>query len=136
MKGQLSVEYLIVVGFALLMTIPTVIIFFSQSNSNIESVNNAQAQIVVRKIIDSAEKVYYLGPPSQTRIKATMPAGIENITITNRAIKVTMISSGGQNDIVEGSDVNITGNLSAISGTVYIKIQSIGDTVNITYDNS
>lgn len=33
MKGQVSMEYLLVIGFALLMVIPIVIIFFMQSET-------------------------------------------------------------------------------------------------------
>ncbi|MBI3034158.1 hypothetical protein HYY72_03280 [Candidatus Woesearchaeota archaeon] len=133
MKAQVSTEYLIVVSFALLLTIPTIVIFFSQSTDNIEQVNNQQAKQIARKIIDSAESVYYLGKPSATTLKVVMPGGIQKIDITNRMIVITIDERAGPTDIIEVSSVNLTGSLSPSSGVMHIRVENIGDMVNISY---
>ena len=136
MKGQISTEYLIVVGFALLLTIPTVIVFFTESSKNVAEVNTIQAKQIARKIVDNAEEVYYLGAPSTTTIKVIMPQGIQNITIKNRYILITLNGAGQTpNQVLEQSLVNITGNLTPGSGMHTIRIENLGDRVNISYSS-
>ncbi|MBI4438967.1 hypothetical protein HY640_03490 [Candidatus Woesearchaeota archaeon] len=133
MKAQVSTEYMIVLGFALLLTIPGIIIFFSQSGRNVEQINSLQAKQIASRIVDNAEKVYYLGKPSSTTIKVVMPRGVESISVLNRAVVIRISGSGGSSDIVEVSSVNLTGVLAASGGVRQIRIESIGDAVNISY---
>ncbi len=134
MKAQVSTEYLIMVGFALLLTVPTVIIFFTQSTQNVEQVNSIQARQIARKIVDNAEKIYYLGEPSVTTIKVAMPRGIDSIKISRRELVFNLKDSSGiVNSVVEVSSINLTGNLSPSSGIQTIRIANIGEVVNISY---
>ena len=136
MKAQISTEYLVMVGFALLLTIPTAIIFFTQTSQNVDQVNFLQARQITRSIVDNSEKVFYLGKPSTTTIKVVMPRNIQYITIANRNIVFGMLdSTGGVTDVVEASDVNITGTLLPSTGTRHIRIENIGDSVNISYSS-
>ena len=136
MKAQISTEYMMVVGLALLLTLPTVAIFYSQTATNMDQVNSVQAKQISRKIVDNAEKVYYLGQPSTTTLKVLMPTGIQTINITNRAFIITLSNGNTVSDIVEISSVNLTGNLNKTSGVQYIRIENIGDRVNISYSSS
>ncbi len=133
MKAQISTEYIMIVGFALLLTIPTVIIFYSQSSSNLEQINSMQAKSVARKIVDNAEKVYYLGKPSVTTIKVLMPQRMESVSISGRELVISIRGSAGVSDVVEVADVNMSGSItSSPGGLAYIRIENIGDRVNIT----
>ena len=133
MKAQISMEYVVILGFALLLTIPTIVIFFSQSTANVEQVNSMQARQIARKIVDNAEKVYYLGKPSVTTIKVVMPKSVEAINVTNRNIIMTVRGSAGASNLVEPSSVNLSGTLQPSSGVKYIRIENIGDSANISY---
>ncbi|MBI2575270.1 hypothetical protein HYV82_05290 [Candidatus Woesearchaeota archaeon] len=133
MNAQISTEYLVIVGFALLLTIPTVVIFFSQSTQTVEQVSASEAKQIARKIVDNAEKVYYLGKPATTTITVSMPRNIESIGISNREVRISIRGSAGVSDIVEVSSVNITGNLSAGSGVRSIRIENLGSNVNVSY---
>ncbi len=132
MKAQISTEYLIIVGFALLLTIPTVLLFFSQSARNVDQVNSAQARQIARKIVDNAEKVYYLGEPSSTTVKVVMPRNVDSVVVSRRAVILRLSGSAGESDIVELSAVNLTGSVSSVSGVRYLRIENIGDRVNIS----
>ena len=133
--AQISMEYMVIVGFALLLTIPTIVIFFSQSTQTIEQVNTAQAKQIARKIVDNAEKVYYLGKPATTTIKVSMPSGVESIFISGKEVMISVRGTSGVSDIVEVSTVNITGNLTASSGVRHIRIENIGSSVNVSYSD-
>ncbi|MBI2142181.1 hypothetical protein HYU15_01675 [Candidatus Woesearchaeota archaeon] len=133
MNAQVSTEYLVIVGFALLLTIPTIVLFFSQSTQTVEQVAASEAKQIARKIVDNAEKVYYLGKPATTTITVSMPRNIESIGISNREVRISIRGSAGVSDIVEVSSVNITGNLSAGSGVRSIRIENLGGNVNVSY---
>ncbi len=135
MNAQISTEYLIIVGFALLLTIPTIVIFFSQSAQTVEQISASEAKQIARKIVDNAEKVYYLGKPATTTITVSMPRNIESIGISNREVRISIRGSAGVSDIVEVSSVNITGNLSAGSGVRSIRIENLGSNVNVSYSS-
>ena len=66
LKSQVSVEYMIIMGFATLMTIPLLLIYYTYTSDSSDSVATSQALQIARNIVDSSESVYYLGKPSQT----------------------------------------------------------------------
>ena len=65
-----------VVGFAFLMTIPLIIIFYQQSETLDTEITASQIDKVASEIRDAADEVYYLGAPSK---KTSYPAEIQNI---------------------------------------------------------
>ena len=67
-RCQVSLEYLIMVGFSLLLIIPIVAIYGSEKQDIYDRVSFSQANQIATKIADSSEIVYYLGKPSQTTI--------------------------------------------------------------------
>ncbi len=132
-RSQVAMEYMMVVGFAMLMVIPLFVIYGSQGMAARDQVNEKQASNIARKIVDSAETVYYLGKPSKTTIKVYMPDDIRNITISPRSIDFHMRTSQGVSVIsVESSYVNLTGSLSANPGIHYIEIAADDYAVNVS----
>lgn len=132
MKGQVSMEYLLVIGFALLMVIPIVIIFFMQSETIKDSVNLNQARTVAREIADNVKTVATLGSPAMTTIKVTMPDNIKAITIGQREIVITIETSGGTSDIFELLPANVTGTIRAESGIHILRIEVTPTNISIT----
>ncbi len=130
-KGQMSMEYLMVMGFALIVTVPLVIIFFEQSSSAQEKVSADNAAQIARQIIDTSEQVYYLGEPSATTIKANMPDNVEQIIISGNDLTFRMQTGSGLSDVTVSSDVNLTGGLSSEPGIHNIKIEATANGVSI-----
>lgn len=131
-RGQVSIEYMIVVGFAFIMIMPVIIIFLVQSNDIQDSINVNQANSVARKIAHYSDSIYYMGHPSKTTIKAYIPKGIESISIGNQEVVFRMQTSHGPTDVVHITDVNITGTLKTSSGIRNIEIQAMPGYVNVT----
>ena len=131
-KAQLSMEYMAVMGFVLLLTLPLTIIFFEQSTSARDQVNAQKAGQIIREITDTSEQVYYLGEPTAKTIKVSMPDNVKKISIINTEIAITIETSSGDSDVIGVSAVNLTGNLSTASGIHQIKIQAIGNGVSIS----
>ena len=68
LKSQVSVEYMFIMGFATLITIPLLVIYYTYSADTSDSVASSQVLQIARNIVDSSESVYYLGKPSQTTL--------------------------------------------------------------------
>lgn len=128
-RGQLSMEYMLIMSFALLMTIPLLIIFFEQSSSAKDQINSGRAAQIGREIVDNAERVYYLGEPTTTTLKVNMPENINQIMITSRELTLRIETGSGLTDVTIESAVNLTGSLLAAEGIQNIKIQSAGESV-------
>src|SRR3989344_6768409 len=110
-KSQISVEYMLVIGFATLMTIPLLLIYYTYSSDSSESVASSQALQIARNIVDSSESVYYLGKPSQTTIKLNFPDRIQLINISGREVVFKMKTKNGVTDVVQVAAVNMSGDL-------------------------
>lgn len=122
-------EYVIIVGFILVIMIPLILIFYEHTSSTNDQVITSQVDMIAKKVVDSAESVYYLGQPSKTRIKVYMPTNVEDVIIYNKEIVFKVKTRSGITDISQLSSVNISGNISATKGIHYISIESKGDYV-------
>ena len=132
-RGQISVEFIVIYGFVLLMMIPLTIIFYTQSGDTKDVLYNNQLHNIGTRVIDKAESIYYYGQPSKTTIKAYFPENIENITIKNREFIFKFRNSKNTlNEIILTSLVNISGSVSNNQGIHNIIIESQGDYVKIS----
>jgi len=131
-KGQVAMEYVIIISFILVVTVPLLFISYTHSQDINELITSNQVDKISKKIIDSAEYVYYIGPSSKTTLKVYMPKNIENISIKNNEIVFSMHTSQGTDEIVRYTSINITGELMISQGLRYIEIRSMGNFVNIT----
>ncbi len=128
-KGQVAMEYVMIVGFATLIAIPLFLIFNFYTLETRDEVILSQADSIATKIVDSAESVYYIGEPSKITLKIYMPVGVENITIQDGYVVLRASTKGLSTDIVKSSDVNITGTLNIVPGMKNINIEARGDYV-------
>jgi hypothetical protein len=121
-KAQTAIEYLIIVGFAVsVLAILTVVYYEHESSSRIQIVNS-QVDRLAKKLVDSAEEVYYLGVPTRSTIKAYVPTNIEQIVINSHEINFRIRSKEGVSDTEYVSAVNITGSISSTQGIKYIRV--------------
>ena len=132
LKSQISIEYMLIMGFATIMLVPLVVIYYTYSSDTSESVAASQALQISRKIIDASESVYYLGKPSQTTLKVNFPDNINLINLSNREVIFKMKTKNGIVEIVQVSAVNITGNLPTSQGIHILTIRSEGKYIQVT----
>lgn len=131
-RGQASAEYLILLSFIMGIVLIVVILFQSYMQETQDSIRLAQADQLAHKIVDTAEKVYYLGEPSKMTIKAHMPGNVKSITLANKEVYFLLGTSQGDNEVGTISKVNITGNLATNEGVYEILVESKGDYVQIS----
>ncbi len=131
-KAQVAMEYIIIVGFVVVITIPLVLLFYDYSGSSNMQINTNQINGVGKKIMDSAESVYYLGVPSKITLKANFPQSVSSVDIANNELVFKMSTPTGIVDIVLSSSVPIHGSLSNFAGVHIMQIEARSDGVWIT----
>ena len=132
-KSQVSIEYLSIMGFIALITIPLLTIYFTSVQNTNDEIRSRQALQIARKISDSAESVYFLGEPSQTTIKVYIPQNIKSAALNGREVVFSLKTKDGTSDIVQLSSVNMTGQLPATSGIHLITIKAQSNNVDVSY---
>ena len=105
-RGQISVEYLIVVGFVIFVVIGMLGVAFYYVAGVQDELKASQLDNFANKIISSSESVFYAGEPSKVTINAYLPSGVSVILIdddTNLFFEIEF--STGLNKISFSSNV-------------------------------
>ncbi|MBI2651615.1 hypothetical protein HYX01_04035 [Candidatus Woesearchaeota archaeon] len=133
-KSQVSVEYMLLIGFVTVITVPLIIIYHSFIQESNDDITSAQLNQIAGKIVDAAESVYYLGEPSQTTLKANIPDNVVAVNLSagyELAFKIR--TKAGNNDITRNSAVNITGSLPKNKGLYTITVKAKSNYVEVSY---
>jgi len=125
-KGQIAIEYMIIIGLIMLISIPTLLIYQNHSNSITRQVKLNQAKIALQNIIDVAQNVYYSGEFSKEIIKIYFPESINQIFITNYEIYALVDGM----KVYSFSDILLNGSLKPYSGVHHIIIESKNNGTN------
>ena len=121
-RGQISTEYLILVGFIVFIVISMVGFATLYSSSAREKIRFSNLASFANAIISNAEDVYYAGEPSKVTIEPYMPSGIQSVTILNNEIVFYVSASGGLNIVSYTSKVPLSGTLSPGEGLKRVQI--------------
>lgn len=133
-KSQISVEYMMIIGFVTLITIPLVLIYHSFVQDSSDEINSIQVQQIAQKIAHTAESVYYLGEPSQATLNINMPDMVADVNLSaGYEIVFTINTGSGTADIVQGSSVNITGSLPVNKSSYAITLTARSGHVEASY---
>jgi len=163
-SGQAAMEYMLIVGLVMLITVPTVFLFYKSASDSSKQIDFAQVEKFGRNVISTVETVYYLGYPSRIVIEERLPNNVESISIdqdpttgtyllaiaigtkagvTNLTFptQVNMLAAFGENDITPGiKNVRIEAK-SGIGGQLFTAISFDGPlsrvfVTSITYDGN
>ena len=132
-KAQVSVEYLLIIGFVVIITIPLIILYYNYTADSSDEIITSQINQIANKIVDAAESVYFLGEPSQTTINVYIPSQITGASLDNKEVLFNVSTKGGISDIVKVSSVDLTGSLPITQGTYSITIKARETDVEISY---
>ncbi|MFA5060869.1 MAG: hypothetical protein WC494_00960 [Candidatus Pacearchaeota archaeon] len=121
-RGQVSIEYIILVGFITFVIIGTLGLAFFYSGGIKDHVRSNQVSNFAGKIISTAESVYYYGSPSKATISVYLPEGVKEIELYEKNILITLQTSSGIEKVAFTSKVPIEGNLSSSFGIKNIEI--------------
>jgi uncharacterized protein (UPF0333 family) len=121
-RGQLAIEYLIIVGFSFLMVAGILIVFSIQNTNQNYSVVDSQIDTIANRIAQSVEEVFYLGEPSRKTITFYMPSNIDEVLIFDNEILFKAKLSGGLSDFYYPLKVQVEGNISTSEGIKHVLI--------------
>lgn len=131
-KAQVSMEFLIIMGFIITITIPLLMSYYEYSRNANVRIKTEQLYKIAREIVDNAESVYYIGTPSKTTIRVFIPEGVESVEINQRQIIFKVKFYGNISEISYSSNVDLSGTIRPHSGIHNIVIEAKENYVEIT----
>ncbi len=124
MRAQVSIEYLLITGFSLLLLAPILVLFSTQSVHVDEQFQESQAEQAARDIAASAQRVYYAGPPSKETLTVQIPRGVDEFVISEQAIEF-VFSDDPFRSVYVHTDVSLVpASLNPAQGTARIEVQA------------
>lgn len=121
-KGQISVEYLIVIGFVVFLVISIVGIGYFYASGIRDRIRVNQVTTFASKLISSSESVFYAGEPSKLTITAYLPVGIRSIEVIENDLIISMTTNSGITTMAFTSNVPINGIISTEEGVKRVEV--------------
>jgi uncharacterized protein (UPF0333 family) len=123
-RGQISLEYLILVGFVTFIIISTLAIAYLYSGSINDRIKVSQINNFAKKIVSTSERVFYQGEPSKATISVYLPDGVQDVSFFQNNLFVTLLTSSGTEKISISSDVPVEGSITSGMGIKKIEIRA------------
>ena len=132
-KGQISLEYLIVVSFVVFAVIALLGIAIFYTSSARDKIKSNQLSDFANKVIASAESVYFSGEPSKVTITAYIPAGVQSFSVVENSLVFSILTSSGVSIIAFPSDVplNSAMTFSITEGVKRLEVVASFDRVDV-----
>jgi len=131
-RGQAGVEYMIIIGFVTFAILTILILSFLYSGLIKDMIKLNQVESFALQLINHAESVFFSGEPSIATIRLYLPQGVENITILNKDVVITTMTSSGRNIRAFESNVPLQGTISPTEGIKRIILTAKSDHVLIS----
>lgn len=109
-KGQISVEYLMILGVTFVMIIGASYVFYNYSQSTNTEIVKSQVNVLGNKLVNQAEAIYSVGEGSLVRLPLTVPEEVEEIYVVDSNTLVIAINTpSGTSDSIFFTDFPIDG---------------------------
>ncbi len=133
--SQISFEYLIIMGFVTFVIIGVLGIAMFYSEGIKDRIKITQMTNCANKIISTAESVFYSGYPSRATITCQLPENIQEISIAENSLVMSLQTSSGLMKTAFTSNVPISEGAYMITsspGVKKIKLEARDDSVTIS----
>lgn len=134
MASQAAVEYIIMFGMILsFMVFIWGYVNYSSSDIN-AGIRVENAMLFINRLKQSVDSVYAYGSPAKETVNLYLPAGVLNLTVINqREIFISIETPSGLSNLSVLARAPISGTLPVREGYYSIKVEAVGDYVNISY---
>ena len=117
-RAQISFEYLVIVGLAILVIVPALLFFLTFASGGDDSVAHTRVAEIGSQLIGTSAEVFALGRNSWLTLDVTLPETVESVTITHydNAPDELVISYRTSNGVTNGvffSDVDLANSTAA-----------------------
>ncbi len=137
MRGQISIEYLIVLSFVTFLVITVLGLSILYIDGIRDTIKFRQLESYATKVIHGSESVYYAGQPSKVSVQGYIPAGVSRIDVHREGLLMTISTSSGESRTFFSSTVPLnstTGVLPSHEGLHRVQLTALSDAVRITED--
>ncbi|MBI2664249.1 IPT/TIG domain-containing protein [Candidatus Woesearchaeota archaeon] len=130
-RGQAAMEYFIITAVLTAIIIPTTVLFYNYASEISEGIDKSKIEKFGNDIINAAETVYYLGPPSRIVLQLELPDRVQSITVEEDSgvhiLKISAAGSSGISDFTFPTDVTIQGNFEGYlsKGTKRARVEAV-----------
>ncbi|MEK6962818.1 MAG: hypothetical protein AABX70_00215 [Nanoarchaeota archaeon] len=136
MRGQVSVEYLVILGVILVIMVPAGLLLFERARQTTDQIASSQVIRIGSDLINNIIAVYSLGKNSWTTLEVNFPSNSKEFYVnSDNEIVVAFETNKGLSEAIFFTDIPLqtpyTPNISNSfhSGTFKIKIISQGNSV-------
>ncbi len=126
-KGQIAVEYMLLIGFVLVALIP--IVYYSANRSNLE-LQGSQANDAAETIAKEADKISLYGAGSQSYVWVSIPSGVKETSLDKNEVRIVISAFGNQTEFAYPVIANLTGEIPKNQGRHKIRL-SVLDNMTI-----
>jgi len=135
-RGQASVETIIVLALIVIF-----LIYIITTNQKMMSMSEKdytlqKMKFTLETLTQSANLVYKQGIGAKTRVRLSLPAYVQNISIGYRVINVTLNITGKITHLYRTLPFNINGSMPTDEGKYWFMLTSYKDLVEIKVDYS
>src|SRR3989338_662414 len=133
-RGQVALEYLIIIGVVLAFLIPIVQQSFTTTKATIRL---EKTQSSLQGLEDAINSVYVSGPGNKKTVKVYIPESTISSNVANNTIILTVNELGAESDILLITKTLLTGNLPQEPGEYKITVEALENgTVALNYVSS
>lgn len=124
-KGQFAMEYLLVIGFSIVLLLPLISLIYGEFSDIQEEINEFELTEAINELIFQIERINEAGVNSKNTVIVSFPAGVDNITTSNSQLTVTY--QGGNQNMSFDTRANLVGTLENIGGksTIVLEVKEI-----------
>ncbi len=134
MRGQAGFEYLIIIGFLMLMT---TILAGYYNQASVDSSASVLSKGSLDNFKAAADHVYSMGPPAKQTVTVAVPDNVDSnrTGISGSSVEISYLDSNGNVvDVFRTFSYNISGSFPNQSGTYHVTISSLGSLgVGVSY---
>ena len=108
-RGQVSLEYVVVVGLVLAACIPVWVLAQGRIADAQTELDAATAQASVDALVRAADWAALSGYPARLTVDIELPRSVENATVAGREVRIRFRGSSGLTEAYGVSEANLTG---------------------------
>ncbi|MDD2655249.1 MAG: hypothetical protein PHQ80_01110 [Candidatus ainarchaeum sp.] len=137
MKGQVSNELLIVVGFILLLFIPLMSVMYLKLGDANADLSVLQAHFSAARVAYLINAIGYMGEGSSIITEVYVPNNVKRVSIEGHEVVFTAGLPSGDSDVVQPTDFRISDGRTITSpGRYRLEITNLGDMVGVEVASS
>jgi len=110
-RGQVSLEYVVVVGLVLAACVPVWLLAHDRIADAQTELDAATAQVSVDAIAKAADWAALSGYPARRTVDIELPRSVEGAVVSGREVRIVFRGSAGLTEAYAVSQANLTGTI-------------------------